>query len=232
MHCRFRAVLLVLFVWLSTAAAVRAESITFRFEGLVDATTGTVPPSVGDALFGSVSFEIPGTDAPPGSASGFFQTRQDVFHLGFAHEPGGPVFYERTDHRQLFTTDVFNGFHGDLGGPLDELGITLSTFTFPQFNFNIDLVDLTGSVFTNANLPASLNLDAFQLRNFVASIQVRSGGGQTVVGTFGGRITSLVEGPGPSLVPEPCSLLLVGPAIFGVIGRARIKGIKRRSMAD
>jgi len=224
MCCRFRTAILVVAVWLSMAVAVWADSITYRFEGRVDVTTGTVPPSVGDTLSGSLSFDIPGTNAPPGASSGFFQTRHDVFDVSFAHEPGGPAFGERTFRGQLFTVGTFNNFFGDLGSPFDELEITLSTFTFPQFNFNIDLVDLTGSVFVaNANLPTSPQLDAFQLRNFVANIQARRGGGQSIVGTFGGRITSLVGSPGPSVVPEPTSLLLFGPVALGILGRAMIK---------
>jgi hypothetical protein len=223
MHCQFRAALLLVFVWLAADAVAMADSITFQFAGRVDATTGTVPPQIGDSLFGSVSFEIPGTNAPPGSPFGFFQTRQDIFDLSFAHEPGGAAFDQRTLRRQLFTAEVFNGFFGDRGGPFDEFELTLSTFTLPQFNFNIDLVDPTGSVFASGNLPASLTLGAFPLRRFVASIQVRRGGGQEVIGTFGGTITSLVEGSGPSLVPEPCTLLLVAPTLVGLLGRARIK---------
>ena len=184
--------------WLSLVAAAEAESITFQFAGRVDATAGTVPPTIGDSLFGSVSFEIPGTDAPPGSPFGIFQTRQDVFHLSFAHEPEGPLFGERTLRRELFTAEVFNNFFGDLGGPFDEFELTVSTFTLPHFNLNIDLTDPTGSVFTNGNLPTALTLGAFPLRRFVASIEVPRGGSQEVVGTFGGTITSLVEGPGPS----------------------------------
>lgn len=226
MHGRFRAAVLVVLVWLSTAAAAQADSITFRFEGRVDATTGTVPPSVGDSLFGSVSFDIPGTNAPPGSPNGFFQTRENVFDLRFAHEPGGAAFEERRFTAQLFTVQVFNNFFGDSGGPFDEFEINLSTFTFPQFNFNIDLVDPTGSVFANANLPISPHLDAFQRRTFVASIQVRHDGGQSVVGTFGGTISSLLGGPGPSVVPEPCSSFLLGSGLF------ILATMKRRSAAD
>jgi hypothetical protein len=222
MLCHFRTVILVLLVSFGAAAAVSADPVTIRFQGVVDATTGTVPPSVGDTLSGSVTFDIPGTDAPPGAASGFFQTRQNVFNLSFQHEAGGPAFDERTLRRQLFTIGTFNDFWGDIGGPFDEVGITLSTFTFPQFNFNISLIDLAGSLFTtNANLPTSLRLEDFELRDFVGSIQVRSGGGQSVVGTFGGRITSLEMGPGPSLVPEPSSLFLVGPLALGLVARAR-----------
>lgn len=218
MRCRFRIATVVLFVCLSPAATLWADSITYRFEGQVETTTGMVPPSVGDTLLGFVIFDIPGTDAPPGALTGFFQTRQDIFHVSFAHESGGPAFDERTLYRQLFTINTFNDIDG-----FDELGITLSTFTFPQFNFHIDLVDRTASAFANANLPASPNLNAFQERNFVASIQVRRGGAQAVVGTFGGRITSLVGGPGPSIVPEPSSLLLLGPATLAIVRRARIK---------
>lgn len=225
MRCRFRTAIVVASVWLSVATAAWADSITYRFEGRIDDTTGIVPPSVGDVMFGSISFVVPGIDAPPGASSGTFQTREDVFHVSFAHEPGGPVFAERTFHDQLSTVSTFNNFFGDRGGPFDELEVTLSTFTFPQFNFNIDLVDLTGSVFgANANLPSSPHLDAFQLRNFVANIETRHGGGQSIVGTFDGRITSLVGSSGPfSPTPEPSSLLLLGPVALGILGRATIK---------
>ena len=223
MHWYFRAAILVFLIWLTAPATVRADPFTFRFAGRVDTTTGIVPPSVGDVLFGSVNFDIPGTNAPPGDAIGFFQTRDDVFRLSFAHAPGAPAFDERTLRRQLFSVLVFNNVSGDIPGPFDELGIFVSTFTFPQFNFTIDLIDRTGSIFTNANLPTSPNLDAFQLRNFVGSIQVRRGGTQEVVGTFGGTITSLLGGPGPSTLPEPGTLSLLGPAALVVIRRARLR---------
>src|SRR4051812_7889924 len=172
MHDRVRATVLAVLAWLSLVAAVEADSITFQFAGQVDATTGTVPPKVGDSLFGSFRFEIPGTDAPAGAPVGIFQTRQDIFDLSFAHEPGGPVFDQRTLRRELFTAEVFNNVFGDQGGPFDEFELTVSTFTLPHFNLNIDLVDPTGSVFTNANLPTALPLGAFAMRRFVASIEV------------------------------------------------------------
>ena len=120
--------------------AVRADSITYRFQGQVDTTTGMVPPLVGDIVMGTVTFEVPRIDAPPAAVAGIFQTRKDIYQLSFAHEPGAAPFDSRTLHNQLFTGEVHNAF------PEDSLSIVLSTFPpFPQLGFTIDLLDLTGT---------------------------------------------------------------------------------------
>jgi hypothetical protein len=132
---------------------------------------------------------------------------------------------------QLFTVQVFNNFFGDIGGPFDELNIVLSRFTSPQLGFTIDLIDPTGTVYTNANLPVSPDLEAFSLRHFVGSIEERRGGVQTVIGTLGGTITSLTGGPGPSITPEPGSVLLLGPTALSLLGAARMKKRRVRRLA-
>ena len=223
MRLCLRAALLFLPVWLSAAHAVRAESITYRFEGRVDTTTGMVPPSIGDIVSGTVTFEVPGIDAPLGDPFGFFQTRKDIYQLSFAHEPGTTPFDSRTLHNQLFTVQVSNDF------PEDQLGIVLSTFTSPQLGFTIDLLDLTGTAFPNANLPVSPDLEAFSLRHFVGSIEERRGGVQTVIGTLGGTITSLTGEPGPAITPEPGSVLLLGPTALSLLGAARMKKKRRKT---
>jgi hypothetical protein len=226
MHNYLRAVLFILAVWLSAVPVVRADSITYRFQGQVDMTTGMVPPSVGDIVMGTVTFEVPGIDAPPGAVAGIFQTRKDIYELSFAHEPGAAPFDSRILHNQLFTVEVHNAF------PEDSLSIVLSTFPpFPQLGFTIDLLDLTGTAFPNANLPVSPDLEAFSLRQFVGHIEDRRGGAQTVIGTMGGTITSLTGGPGPSITPEPGSLLLLGPAALSLLGAARMKKSRKTRKA-
>ncbi|HEY7056265.1 MAG TPA: hypothetical protein VH458_07065 [Vicinamibacterales bacterium] len=224
MHNCLRAGLLVLLVWLSAARAVRAESITYRFEGQVETTTGMVPPSVGDIVSGIVTFEVPGIEAPPGAAAGIFQTRKDIYQLSFAHEPGAAPFHSRTLNNQQLTVQVSNNFFGDIGGPFDELDVVLSTLTSPQLGFTIDLIDPTGTVYTNGNLPISPDLEAFALRHFVGSITE----GRAIIGTLGGTITSLTGEPGPSITPEPGSVLLLGPPALSLLGAARMKKRRKR----
>jgi len=188
---------------------VQAAPITYDFSGTVTGVfaAGAPPPfSIGDTLNGSYTFES--TTAPRvsfGDISAVYDALTVLsFSLGSysASSTGSSeirVLNGADDHYEVVSSSA----DGLTGQPL--IGLT-------QFSLQLD--DPTGFQFTTAlTLPTDLSLSNFTSKSFRVSF-----GSFDIAGT-------LDELSQTAAIPEPCTILLLGSGLVGLVAfRKKFRG--------
>lgn len=204
---------------LALGGVARADSVTYNFTGTITSSTAS-SISTGNTFSGQFTFD----PAAVGTGSPTFMTYDgQTFSVNISGSPGYSVTATTPPGIQVQNdgTDFF------------AVAGTPSVIPFPppappEWNPGINdssmalfLSDSTGTAFSSANLPSSLDLSAFDSATFSLTVSwyftPPEGVTQQYTDDIEGNITSLTLAP-PSAVPEPASATLAGLGLASLLG--------------
>lgn len=207
-------------MWLTVGTAAYAEPIAFNFSGPVYRRFGVAPQQNGDIAVGSFVLD-PNTLLVTEESPEHRRFEGSVDLLLSFRRPSGEAVVEY-DLRDARLNLVINNDVTWDPQPYDAFRLGIAQAEAP-FSFGVSLIDPTGTVFADTDLPTELDLlDFLGSRNRTYVGYYVDPAASTYAGQFDGYITSLNGVSAPEPVPEPGTLaLLVGGGVFALLRRRR-----------
>ncbi|NQT52616.1 PEP-CTERM sorting domain-containing protein [bacterium] len=233
--CYRRVSVIALLAFLLLPILASAVPITFDLVGQVDSVSDPagilagagVPVAVGDTFTGSYTFESTTPDGNPAASLAQYFVMGAPY--GFSVNMGGATY--------SYTTGGSPSVHITVGNnnpTMDTYGVSrispidvVSTATFPSIawmDMMFTLMDTTGAVFSDTNLLLTPpTLSDFNINSFLL---IGNTGTTDPPGfSISGRLTDLtLHGAGDPVIPEPCTLVLLGLGSMGLASRRRRRG--------
>jgi hypothetical protein len=219
---------------LASAAQGTAGIVTFQFTGTVAAVSdgpnfalnGAVP--TGTTVTGSFGYNTATAGTSMGPTTSFYSGAP----LAFSVNIGGGLFQWNETSFNFFNpgvlintnfaflnADSFDFLTGE--NPATNLTLPPGATTSSSFALrtDVELIDFSGTAFSDTSLPATLDLAKFQF----AGLQLEGGepsstGSLLGIGFIQISLDSLTLQP--AAVPEPASLTLLGLGVTGIAGYA------------
>lgn len=186
---------------LALPSAGSAATITVTFTGEIDFVTSGIssgPFQVGDPISGSFQIDSTTLDGEADPDEGSYEGAISNLTFSFGDYDGTSSGENELHMRNGEGNNVDNFFvSSDFTGP-DVAGL-------PPFHFLFDLGDIENTIFTNDDIPTTLDLADFEVRNLILGFLDGN-----EVPSVNGQITSVTY-----TVPEPGVLALLALAAFG-----------------